>query len=317
MTRLSIVVPVFNEEEVVSEFYRRLKQVLRSMDIAHEIIFVDDGSRDNTVSLLLKQAAGDDTVKVIEFSRNFGHQNAISAGLDHAAGDACIILDGDLQDPPELIPEMVSKWREGHEVVYAVRNAREGEGFFKKGTAAVFYRLLRTLAGVDIPKDTGDFRLMDRQVVDALGRLPERNRFLRGLVSWVGFRQVGIPFDRPARLAGETKFSLFKMLRFALDGITSFSRLPLRLVTLVGLFCFLGSLAVLGWAFYVRLFTVRSVQGWTSLIGVVLFLGGTQLLATGVVGEYIARIFDEAKQRPLYLVRRTHGFPPGRGTPQG
>jgi polyisoprenyl-phosphate glycosyltransferase len=304
---LSVVVPVFNEEAVVEEFHRRASAVLRPLG-DYELIFVDDGSRDATLERLLKLRAADPRVKVLELSRNFGHQSALTAGLEASSGKAVVAIDADLQDPPELIPELVKKWKEGHEVVYAVRTSREGETLFKRWTAAAYYRLLRSLAGVDIPADTGDYRLLDRGVVDALGRLPERNRFLRGLVSWVGYRQTGVPFERPARAAGETKYPLYKMLRLAVDGVTSFSRLPLRLVTLTGVLCFAGSMAVFGWALYVKFLTDRGVQGWTSLMGVVLFLGGVQLLAVGVLGEYIARIFDESKARPLYLVRRAHGF---------
>lgn len=308
---ISVVVPVFNEEAVVEEFHRRATAVLKGLG-DYELIFVDDGSRDSTLAHLLKLRAADPRVKVLELSRNFGHQSALTAGLEAARGRACVAIDADLQDPPELIPELVKKWKEGFEVVYAVRTAREGETLFKRWTAVAFYRLLRALAGVDIPMNTGDYRLLDRGVVDALGKLPERNRFLRGLVSWVGYRQTGVPFERPARAAGETKYSLFKMVRLALDGITSFSRFPLRLVTLMGVVCFVGSMAVFGWALYVKYAADTGVQGWTSLMAVVLFLGGVQLLAVGVLGEYIARIFDESKARPLYLVRRGHGFDEGK-----
>ncbi len=316
---LSVVVPVFNEQDVIDEFYGRLKKTLDSLGETHEILFVDDGSRDGTLSRLLAFQKSDPRVRVLELSRNFGHQYAITAGLDHASGSACVVLDADLQDPPEMIPRMMDRWRSGYEVVYAVRASREGDGLFKRWTALLFYRLLGLLAGVAIPPDTGDFRLMDRRVVEALGRLPERNRFLRGLVSWVGFRQTGILLERGPRAAGKTKYSLLKMVRLALDGLTSFSHFPVRLVTLVGVGCFLGSLGLLGWVFYVKFVALKSIQGWTSLIGVVLFLGGVQLLAVGVLGEYIARIFDESKQRPLYVVRGYHGFgdavPPAAGKP--
>jgi polyisoprenyl-phosphate glycosyltransferase len=292
---LSVVVPVYNEEAVLEEFHRRLKATLDGTGVSREIVFVDDGSRDGTLPILRKLRNNDPAVRIVALSRNFGHQNAISAGLDRAAGRACVIMDADLQDPPELIPALLEKWREGFEVVYAVRTGREGESFFKRWTAGAFYRVLGWMAGVAIPRD-------------AVRELPERNRFLRGLVGWVGFRQTGVPFERPARAAGETKFSLFKMIRFALDGITSFSRLPLRLVTLVGFLCFAVSVAVLGWVFYVKFIGRTSVQGWTSLIGVVLGIGGAQLLALGILGEYVARIFDESKRRPLYIVRQTEGF---------
>jgi polyisoprenyl-phosphate glycosyltransferase len=312
---LSVVVPMFNEQEMAEVFHAEATRALTALGGPYELIFVNDGSRDGTLQKLLAIQGRDAAVRVLDFSRNFGHQAAMSAGLDAAEGRAVVIMDGDLQDPPALLGEMMAKWREGFDVVYAVRRSREGETLFKKITAHLFYRFLRVAAGIDLPVDTGDFRLMDRAVVDAIRALPERNRFLRGLVSWIGFRQAGVPFDRPARAAGETKFPLRRMARFAWDGITSFSVLPLRLVTLAGLGCAGGSLVVLGWAFYVRLFTERAVAGWTSLMGVVLFLGGLQLLSLGVIGEYLARVFDEAKRRPLYLVRRRYGFPEGRALP--
>ncbi len=231
---LSVIVPVYNEEAVLPEFARVLAETLNPTGLAYETIFVNDGSSDGTAQRLESLHQGDARVKVIEFSRNFGHQSAMTAGLRAAKGRACVIMDADLQDPPSLLVKMLEQWRAGYDVVYAVRRSRDGETFFKKATAALFYRMLRALAGVDIPPDTGDFRLMDRRVVDVLNALPERNRFLRGLVSWIGFRQIGVHFDRPARAAGETKFSFWKMARFALDGLTSFSRVPLRLVTLAG-----------------------------------------------------------------------------------
>ncbi|MBK8870059.1 MAG: glycosyltransferase family 2 protein [Elusimicrobia bacterium] len=302
MLDLSLIVPVFNEEAVLPEFARVVTETLAPTGLNYEIIFVNDGSSDGTARFLESLVQSDSRVKAIEFSRNFGHQSAMTAGLRAAKGNACVIMDADLQDPPSLLIAMVEKWREGYDVVYAVRRSRDGESVFKKTTAAVFYRLLRSLAGVDIPPDTGDFRLMDRRVVDVLNALPERNRFLRGLVSWIGFRQIGVPFDRPARAAGETKFSLWKMLRFAVDGLTAFSRVPLRLVTVAGVGAFVASGSVLGWALWVRLYTDRSVPGWASLMGVILLLGGTQLLALGIIGEYLAHIFDEAKARPMYVV---------------
>ncbi|MBL0058327.1 MAG: glycosyltransferase family 2 protein [Elusimicrobia bacterium] len=303
---LSVIVPVFNEEAVVPEFARVLVETLTPTGLTFETIFVNDGSSDGTAQRLESLRRGDARMKVIEFSRNFGHQSAMTAGLRAAKGRACVIMDADLQDPPALLVTMVEKWREGYDVVYAVRRSREGNGL-QKVTAALFYRTLRALAGVDIPPDTGDFRLMARRVVDVLNAFPERNRFLRGLVSWIGFRQIGVSFDRPPRAAGETKFSMWKMVRFALDGLTAFSRVPLRLVTMAGVMAFLASGGVLAWALWVRLFTDRSVQGWTSLIAIILLLGGAQLLALGVIGEYIAHIFDEAKDRPTYIIRRFWG----------
>jgi dolichol-phosphate mannosyltransferase len=306
---LSVVVPMFNEEEMVPAFHAEVTRVLKGAGVSFEVIYVDDGSRDGTLDKLRALQAADPAVRVLSFSRNFGHQAAMSAGLDAAAGRAVAIMDGDLQDPPALLPAMMEKWREGFDVVYAVRRSRDGETLFKRFTAHVFYRFLRAAAGIDLPVDTGDFRLVDRKVVDALRALPERNRFLRGLVSWIGFRQTGVPFDRPARAAGETKFSLWKMVRFAVDGITSFSVLPLRLVTATGFLCAGISAVLLGWALYVKLFTDQGVQGWTSIMGVVLFLGGVQLLSVGILGEYVARLVDETKRRPLYLIRDRLGFP--------
>lgn len=308
---LSVIVPVYNEEEVLPEFARVLAAALEPLGILYEVIYVNDGSTDGTAVGLDALRAKDHRVRLIEFSRNFGHQSAMTAGLEAARGRACVVMDADLQDPPDLVGPMLERWRAGVEVVFAVRRSREGETVFKKFSAALFYRLLRRLSGVDIPRDTGDFRLMDRRVVEALNALPERNRFLRGLVAWIGFRQEALPFDRPPRAAGITKFSFFKMARFALDGLTSFSRAPLRLVTLSGFATWLLCLGLLTWAFWVRLVVHRSVPGWTSLMAVILLLGGGQLVALGVIGEYIARIFDEAKRRPLYVVRRTEGFENG------
>lgn len=305
---LSVVVPVFNEEEVLPTFARELSAALAPLGVSYEVVFVNDGSSDGTAERLASLQASDTRVRYIEFSRNFGHQSAMTAGLDAARGRACVVMDADLQDPPDLLGPMLERWRAGVEVVYAVRRSRDGETIFKKMSAALFYRLLRGLAGIDIPRDTGDFRLMDRRVVDALKALPERNRFLRGLVAWIGFRQEALPFDRPARAAGVTKFSFFKMLRFALDGLTSFSRAPLRGVTLAGVAVWVVSMITFSWALWVKYMAHRSVPGWTSLMTVILLLGGAQLVAIGVIGEYIARIFDEAKRRPLYVVRRSVGF---------
>jgi glycosyltransferase involved in cell wall biosynthesis len=312
---LSVVVPVYNEEEVLPEFSRVLASVLEPLGISYEVVFVNDGSSDGTATCLETLGSKDDRIRVIEFSRNFGHQSAMTAGLQAVRGRACVVMDADLQDPPDLLGPMMDRWRAGIDVVFAVRRSREGETYFKKASAALFYRVLRVLAGIDIPRDTGDFRLMDRRVVEALNALPERNRFLRGLVAWIGFRQEAIYFDRPPRAAGVTKFSFFKMARFALDGLVSFSRAPLRLVTVVGFGTWGVSVGLLSWALWMRLVAHQTVPGWTSLMAVILFLGGAQLVALGVIGEYIARIFDEAKHRPLYVVRRTAGFAQERPPP--
>ncbi len=246
---------------------------------------------------------------MLGFSRNFGHQVAVTAGIDHAAGDAVVLIDSDLQDPPELIPSFIARWREGYDVVYAVRRGRQGETWFKRATAKLFYRVLQQLIEIRVPLDTGDFRLMSRRVVDSLKAMPEQHRFVRGLVSWVGFNQVGIEYERQERFAGETKYPLRKMLRFALDGITSFSFKPLQFAGVLGAYAagigFIGILAIL----YLRLFTRLTVQGWSSLMVVVLFLGGVQLLILGVMGEYIGRVYDEVRRRPLYILQEKIGFP--------
>jgi dolichol-phosphate mannosyltransferase len=312
---LTVVVPAFNEEANVEAMHRRVSGVLDGVVDGFEIIFIDDGSSDGTWTLIRDLAAGDPRVKGIRFARNFGHQAALTAGVDAAAGRAVVIIDGDLQDPPEVIPEMVARWREGSEVVYGQREEREGETWFKLTTAAVFYRLLQRITNVEIPVDTGDFRLMGPRAVAAFRALPERNRFIRGLVSWIGFEQTAVRYKRQARVQGQTKFSVRKMLRFALDGITSFSFLPLRLATwtgfLVSLFAFLYIVVVI-----VLKAVGVSWPGYSSLMASILFLGGVQLLMIGIMGEYLGRIFDEVKRRPLYLVgERTDGdltvIPPG------
>lgn len=306
---LSVVVPCFNEEQSLNETHRRLSATLAALDGAdYEILYVDDGSRDATATILRAIQSTDPHTRVIFLSRNFGHQLAVSAGIEHAVGDAVILIDADLQDPPEVISEMYTRWREGWQVAYGVRIDREGETAFKLWSARLFYRVLNRLAEVDIPMDTGDFRLMDRAVVDALLNMPERDRFLRGMVSWVGFRQVAVPYRRAARHAGESKYPFWKMTRFATDGILSFSRLPLRLATWIGLSA--SGLALVGifYALIVRLFTDAWVPGWTFLFIAVAFLGGVQLLSLGIIGEYIGRIYGETKQRPLYLVAERLGF---------
>lgn len=304
---LSVVVPAFNEEANVETMHRRLVAALDDVVESLEILFIDDGSSDATWSRVRDLAASDRRVRGIRFARNFGHQAALTAGVDAANGRAVVIIDGDLQDPPEVIPEMVARWREGFEVVYGQREEREGETWFKLATAALFYRILRGITNVDIPVDTGDFRLMGPRAVSAFRALPERNRFIRGLVSWIGFPQTAVRYRRQARSQGATKFPVRKMLRFALDGITSFSYFPLRLATWTGfavsIFAFLYILVVL-----VLKAVGISWLGYTSLMASILFLGGVQLLMIGIMGEYLGRIFDEVKRRPLYLVgERTDG----------
>jgi len=306
---ISIVVPCLNEQEVLRETNRRLLAVLEQLPLKFEILYVDDGSSDATPDILREFQALDERIRVVRFSRNFGHQLAITAGLEHASGDAVAILDADLQDPPEVLADFVAKWMDGFDVVYGVRAEREGETAFKRGTAKLFYRLMGKLSDTEIPADTGDFRLMSRQVVDALLAMPERDRFVRGMVSWLGFSQAAIPYRREARAAGATKFSLFKMMRFATDGVVSFSTLPLRLATWVGFAA--SGIAILGILITVieRLLGVEGlVKGWASLLVAILFLGGVQLICMGIIGEYVGRIYGESKRRPLYVVRERMGF---------
>jgi dolichol-phosphate mannosyltransferase len=304
---LSVVIPVFNEEINIVPMYERLQAALADKVGGVEMLYIDDGSADTSWEKISELAARDDRVRGVRFARNFGHQAALTAGVDAARGRAVVIIDGDMQDPPEVIPEMVDRWREGFEVVYGQRENREGETWFKLATASAFYRILRGITNVDIPVDTGDFRLMGPRAVAAFRAMPERNRFIRGLVSWIGFEQTAVMYQRQARQAGETKFPVRKMTRFALDGITSFSFFPLRLATWTGfgvsIFAFLYIVVVL-----VLKATGVSWLGYTSLMASILFLGGVQLLMIGIMGEYLARIFDEVKRRPLYLVGdRTDG----------
>jgi polyisoprenyl-phosphate glycosyltransferase len=306
---ISIVVPCFNEQEVLRETNRRLLAVLQQLPLKFEILYVDDGSTDATPDILREFQALDERIRVVRFSRNFGHQLAITAGLEHASGDAVAVIDADLQDPPEVLANFVAKWMDGFDVVYGVRAEREGETAFKRGTAKLFYRVMGKLSDTEIPVDTGDFRLMSRQVVDALLAMPERDRFVRGMVSWLGFSQAAIAYRREARAAGVTKFSLFKMMRFATDGVVSFSTLPLRLATWVGFAA--SGIAILGILITVieRLLGVEGlVKGWASLLVAILFLGGVQLICMGIIGEYVGRIYGESKRRPLYVVKERMGF---------
>jgi dolichol-phosphate mannosyltransferase len=302
---LSIVAPVYNEVELVDEFHRRVDTALAGFE--HELILVDDGSTDGTSEALDRIAASDRRVRVVHLSRNFGHQAALTAGLDHAAGDATVMLDSDLQDPPELIPEMVERWREGADVVYAVRQARAGETRTKLATAGWFYRLFSRLAQIDLEQNAGDFRLLDRSALEALNAMPERNRFIRGMTVWVGFTQTAVPYDRDARYAGETKYTARRMLRFSLDALVSFSHLPLQAATVAG-FIFAG-IAFLGIPIAIGFrLAGEFVPGITTVLLAVLFLGGIQLIAVGVIGEYLGRVYDEVKRRPMYVVRERVNF---------
>jgi glycosyltransferase involved in cell wall biosynthesis len=304
MPTLSVVAPLYNEEGNVAELVRRLRAAadgVTQID-GYEIVLVDDGSTDRTWELLVAHAAADPRIVIVRLSRNFGHQLAATAGLDTARGDAVILIDADLQDPPELIPAMVERWQAGFDVVYAVRRKRKGESKFKILTARLFYRTTRRLTKVSIPVDAGDFRLMSRRVVDALKSIRERHRFIRGLVSWVGFPQTALEYDRDSRFSGETKYPFSKMLRFAIDGITSFSDVPLRFASYFG-FIVSGIAFVVGLVeIALRIFTGYNLPGYTSTIFAILFLGGVQLIGIGILGEYIGRIYEEIKARPLYLV---------------
>ncbi len=299
----SIVAPVFNEAETLPHFYERVTQVMEGLGEPFEIVLVNDGSRDKTYAIMKELHEKDARVRVVDFSRNFGHQIAISAGLDYAQGDAVVILDSDLQDPPEVIPDLIGRWKDGVEVVYAKRATRKGETFFKLVTAAAFYRLIRRITAVDIPSDTGDFRLLDRQVVDTLVKMREHHRFMRGLSAWVGFRQDAVQYERQERFAGTTKYPLTKMIRFSLDAITSFSHVPLQIATSLGFALALISLLGILIAVILRLFTNAIVGQATTLI-MVLFMGGIQLIFLGIIGEYLGRIYDEVRARPLYIVRK-------------
>lgn len=299
---LSVVVPMYNEEEVIEITYRRLTAVMEKLQESYEIIFVNDGSRDRTSQIVRKICADDSRVKLVEFSRNFGHQIAVTAGMDYASGRAVVLIDADLQDPPELIADMVARWREGFDVVYGRRVERKGESWFKKTTAAMFYRFLRSMTSVNIPVDTGDFRLMDRKVCDALSEMRERSRFIRGMVSWAGFRQTSVEYVRDERAAGETKYPLRKMIRLSLDAVTSFSTKPLKLAGILGFVLSAAGFVYLIVVLFQHFFTDTTTQGWTSLIAISLLFHGITLSLLGVLGEYIGRIYEEAKRRPLYLV---------------
>lgn len=299
---LSVVVPVYNEKDGLQEFYDRTKRVLLGMaGLEHEIIFVDDGSSDASADIIAQFVRQDVRVRLLKLSRNFGHQIAITAGIDAARGDAVVVIDADLQDPPEVIVRFIEKWQEGYDVVYGMRETRDGETVLKVWTASIFYRILKSLVSLDIPVDVGDFRLMSRRVVEHLKAMQERDRFVRGLVSWIGFRQIGLLYRREKRYAGETKYPYRKMIRFALDGITSFSSIPLKMATIMG---YLTSLIAFAYAcsVIVQKFMGYTVQGWATIMVGLLFLGGVQLICLGILGEYIGRIFNETKGRPLYIV---------------
>ena len=304
MKKVSVVIPMYYEEEVANECYNKVSSILKKLEnYDYEIIFINDGSKDKTLEILESLAKQDEKIKVISFSRNFGHQAAVTAGLKEVAGDAIVIIDADLQDPPELIPDMLKFWEQGNEVIYGKRKTRKGESHFKLFTAKMFYKTLNALSDVEIPKDTGDFRLVDRKVVDVVNSLPEHNKFLRGLFSWVGFKQMPYEYERQERFAGKTKYPLKKMLKLASDGIISFSNKPIKLVGALGMFSIVISILLLVYAIISYIFKLNNLSaGWTSIIVAITFFAGVQLLSLWVISEYIGRIYDEAKGRPQYII---------------
>ncbi len=312
---ISVVVPVYCEELIINEFHRKITDVFKDIEhrYRYEVIFVNDGSTDRSLEILKDISAADPHTKIIGLSRNFGHQIATTAGIDHAAGDAVVLIDGDLQDPPEVIKQMIEKWGEGYDVVHGVRTKREGESMFKLVTAKIFYRLLNKLSDINIPMDSGDFRLMDRKVVNALRSMLEQDRFLRGMIPWIGFKHFGLEYKRDHRYAGETKFSFNKMLRFAMDGITGYSDKPLYISFRLGVIISISSFIMILFYITKKIVLPESViHGWTSTIILILFLGGVQLISLGIMGLYIGRIYREVKKRPLYLVSERFGFNSGR-----
>jgi dolichol-phosphate mannosyltransferase len=306
--KLSIVIPLYNEAPNLAALYERLSAVLKKQSLSYELIFVDDGSRDGSYDKILELAQKDHQVKALSFSRNFGHMLALAAGLDYSRGDAVITLDADLQHPPELIPELIARWQSGAEVVNTLRQESVGAGLLKKMTAGFFYWLMARVTKINLPANAADYRLLDRKVVETLKGMKERSRFLRGLISWVGYKQEFVPYKAEARVAGTTKYTFSRMLAFAIDGFTSFSTFPLRLATYLGLLVSFFDFLYIVYAICVRLFTNQAIPGWTSVLVAVLFLGGVQLIFLGVIGEYLSRVFDEVKARPLYIVSRKIGF---------
>jgi polyisoprenyl-phosphate glycosyltransferase len=305
-TELSIVIPVMNEEQTIPELVHRMKTTITEITENFEMIFVNDGSKDATLAVIQQFANQDPRIRYISFSRNFGHQVAVSAGLDHAQGKAIVIIDGDLQDPPELIPQLYAKYLEGYQVVYARRSERKGETLFKKLTARWFYRSLNRITDIDIPLDTGDYRLIDKKIADHLREMPEPNKFLRGQIAWLGYRQTFVEFSRDPRKAGKTGYPLKKMLRFALDGITGFSNAPLRFVTNAGIIVSMLAFLIILYALYSHLVLHQTISGWTSLMISMMFIGGIQLIAIGIIGEYISRINASVRNRPLYIIEESN-----------
>jgi dolichol-phosphate mannosyltransferase len=307
MPYYSIVLPVYNEEDNVGEVHKRVTKVLKSLKKDFELIFINDGSFDKTLKKLKKLQSTRPYIKIINFSRNYGHQAAVTAGMDYSSGEYIAVLDADLQDPPEVLPMFFAKLDEGYDVVYAIRRNRK-EGILKKAAYSIFYRILRTISNIDIPLDTGDFCVMSKRVVTTMRKMPERNRFVRGIRSWVGFRQVGIEYERHERHGGQSKYTFHKLIKLAVDGMLSFSYIPLRIMTFGGMFAFLASIVGVFVTLYLRLFTKTFVPGFATTIILLMFTGGIIILGLGIIGEYIARIYDEVKQRPPYIVESLHGF---------
>lgn len=310
---LSVVVPVYNEQEVLPEFHRRLSEVLRSLRLRAEVVYVNDGSTDSTMTVLHDLKMRDSRLAIVDLSRNFGKEIALTAGLDHSSGDAVVVIDADLQDPPELIPELLSHWREGYDIVYAKRTVREGESFLKKATARMFYRLIQGVSRVKIPEDTGDFRLLSRRAIDSLSQLREQHRFMKGLFAWIGYPQKAVLYQRDRRYAGETKWNYWRLWTLALEGFTSFTIVPLKIASYVGLLVALGAFTFGMIIIYKTIMFGEPVRGYPSLMVVVLFLGGVQLIALGILGEYLGRMFNETKKRPLYFVKDLRPSIPERG----
>lgn len=313
MIKLSVVIPIYNESKIISELHQRLVTMIDLLEVElHvlineiEIIFVNDGSKDDSLSQLIALTKKNKHYKVVNFSRNFGHQKAVTAGINVSKGEHVVLIDADLQDPPEFIIDLYKKQLEGFDVVYAVRSKRKGESYFKMATAKLFYRLLFKMTDINIPLDTGDFRIMRRNVVDVLKQMPETHRFIRGMVSWVGFKQVGLEYERQERFAGETKYPIKKMIVFAIDALTSFSSAPLKLASYFGFFVSLIGLLGIVWVLYTKFFTDSNISGWSSLMVTVLFMGGVQLLTLGIIGQYIGRISEESKTRPLYIIENIY-----------
>ena len=303
---ISVIIPVFNEEKNIQNLYVRLSQVMQDLNVSYELIFVNDGSKDASIGLIKVLSKKNKEVKYIDFSRNFGHQIAVTAGLDKTSGDAVVIIDADLQDPPELIAEMYQKRKEGFDVIYAKRKNREGESFLKLWTAKVFYRILSKMTSISIPVDTGDFRMIDKKIVEVLREMPEKNKYLRGQISWVGFNQTFVEYDRQERLAGATGYTYRKMLHFALDGITAFSDVPLKVVTYFGFIVSVIAFFVAIYALLAKFVWENSVPGWTSLMIAILFIGGIQMIAIGIIGEYLSRMNHNIRNRPLYIIQESN-----------